>query len=334
MATKIIRENPMVLGAPRIYHDKLNKYSIKEALYNQFIITMQSMTEYENLPDTMPKHLYERYLLEYGWCCITQVKGELYAFMGGLGGELDAYYLPTICVVSNPYLNFTKELKIGEECIISMNDSKMQGVGVYYDFLCQMLTENLITMNMYDINKRMPNILQANDSSTEESARLFLKKIYDGDFSVIMGTTLFDSIKTLPFDSVQKMDFHSLIEYHQYILSLCYNYCGLDATFNMKKSTLNTAEVTVNHGALHAWTDNMMEFREKSVDKINKMYGTNIKVKLASGWSFDRMLENMQMVSANDRNIVSDEDNSKRLENEELDEETEKNNLLKKLRRE
>lgn len=325
MTTKIIRDNPQQMGLPRLYPDKLDKIKIKESLYKQFIITLQSMTEYENLPETMPKHLYERYLLEYGWCCVTMVNGKLYAFMGGLGGELNEYYLPTLCVVSNPYLKFSAELKIGEDCIISMNDSEMQGVGVYYNFLCQLLTENFITMNIYGINKRIPSIVQTNDSNTEESAKHYFKKIYDGDLSVITGTTLFDSIKSLPFDNAAKMDFKSLMEYHQYILSLCYNYAGLDATFNMKRAYTNENEISVNHAALHAWTDNMMEFRKQSVDKINKKYGTNIKVKLASGWNIDRVLENIQMISDQSENFTDI------IKNDELDEEMERNKLLEKI---
>lgn len=322
MATKIIYENPLQMGKPLTYNETLNKISIKDSLKKQFIRVLQSMTEYEGLPESMPKHLYERYMLEFGWTCVTEVEGKLYAFMGGLGGELNAYYLPTICVVSNPYLKFSKELEIGKECIIAMNDSYMQGVGIFFDYLTQLLTENYVTMNMYGINKRIPAVFQTSDSNIKDSIDNYLNKIYEGKISAVVGQTLFESLKTLPYENSSRMDFKQLIEYHQYILSLCYNYCGLDATFNMKREYVGSHETSINHAALHAWVDDMMEFREENCKNINDMYGTKIKVRLSSGWSLDRMLENIR---DNKTNIISDQ-------SENLDEETERNNLLNKLK--
>ena len=47
----------------------------------------QQMFSWEGLPDTIPPRMLEVYLQTNGNVCITEVKGDLYAFTGGPGGE-------------------------------------------------------------------------------------------------------------------------------------------------------------------------------------------------------------------------------------------------------
>ena len=84
-----------------------------------------------------------------------------------------------------------------------------------------------------------------------------------------------------------------LIESIQYIKANWYNEIGLNAQFNMKREALNSAETTLNDDILHPTIDVMLQCRKKAVEKINKMFGTNITVELNSVWEQNKIEEDL-----------------------------------------
>ena len=59
----------------------------------------------------------------------------------------------------------------------------------------------------------------------------------------------------------------------------------------MKRESLNTTESQLNDDALMPFIDDMIKNREEGLDKFNKMFGTNIRVKKSSAW-MDNQIEN------------------------------------------
>ena len=114
----------------------LNYKFAREYLYNKdryldnyiddMLIKVNQMFHYENLPDTIPKRILEKYLTESGYCIFTKHNDKFVILQGGLGGELNEYYEYTKCIVSNPYLKLNKEYTINEDCILIRNDSRMK----------------------------------------------------------------------------------------------------------------------------------------------------------------------------------------------------------------
>ena len=74
------------------------------------------------------------------------------------------------------------------------------------------------------------------------------------------------------------------VETYQFWLANFYNSIGVNANFNMKRERLNTAEVNINDSALFVNVVNMLNNRQKAVEKINKMFGTNITVEISDEW--------------------------------------------------
>ena len=105
---------------------------------------MQSAFKWNNLPETIPQKWLEILLMVNGFAFITKVNGNLYAFYGGLGGEPDPYYQPTICVVANPALKFNKECKIGVDGVLVNNDTLRRGIIPIIGKYAGLLTENTI----------------------------------------------------------------------------------------------------------------------------------------------------------------------------------------------
>ena len=200
-----------------------------------------------------------------------------------MGGEPDAYYMPTIVTVSNPYLKFNKELKIGKDCIVVPSDKLYLGLMGLHNRYASLLTENTISLRLADINARSRNVISAPDDNTARSARAYLDGLERGELGVIGENGFLEGIKVQ--DGGQMNDtLTNLIEYHQYTLANWYNALGIEANFNMKREALGANETQQNRAVLLPLIDNMLECRKLGLEQVNSMFGTNITVELASSW--------------------------------------------------
>ena len=244
----------------------------------------QSMFVYEGLPDTIPVQWLESYLQRNGSCCIAEHEGKLYALLGNAGGELDEYYQPTIYTVANPALNISKSYKIGEECVYCRNDYDALGLTPLVSRYCGLMTENLLTVRISDINMRMMNLLSAPDDNTLQSTKQYLKDLEDGKLGVVGETPFFEGLK-LQSKGVGNGDYMiQFIELQQYLKGSMYNELGINANFNMKREALSGEEVALNDDALMPLIDDMLKQRRAMCDELNAMFGLNVSVDYGSTW--------------------------------------------------
>lgn len=256
----------------------------------------QSMFKYDGLPDTITKRDLEMLLQINGFACFADVKGDLYAFYGGLGGEPNAYYRPTICTVANPALKYNKNLVIDKDCVIVSNDALRIGMMPLFNRYASAMAENDLTMRMQNINTRIPALISAPDDRTKESAEKYISDVEKGKLSIIASSDLFDGIRTSPYTaqgSTSKMS--DLIEYHQYLKASWYNDIGLNSNYNMKRESIMAEEAKMNDDALLPLVDNMLEERQIGLEKVNAMFGTNISVSLASSWEDQQEINDMPL---------------------------------------
>lgn len=264
--------------------NQLNKYMLAKTL---------SMFEYENLPATIPARELEKLLQRNGYAFITKAPdGELYAFTGGLGGETDVYGNATQIVIANPALKYNATLDIKKDGVLFYNDDMAAGLLAFYEKQNTLLAENEINMVVWGYNSRTQKLISAPDDKSKESADLYVKKIIDGELSVIGENALFDGVKVQPANNSSGNGVSQMIEYHQYIKSCLFNEVGLPSNFNMKKERLISSEIDQAEDSLFPLVYNMMENRIAAVNLINEMFGTNIKVGFGSVWA----LKNKKLV--------------------------------------
>ena len=253
-----------------------------EITYNK---TM-AMFKYHNLPGTIPCYELENLLQKNGFACVAQVEGSLYAFDGGLGGEPDVYYRPTICTVANPALKLTRDFEIDKDCVIVKNDSNMVGLSHTIAKYNTLLAENEITMLIALINSRMNIIFSGADSATKASAEQYLNMIVQGKLGVISDNAFLESLKIQIGSTTRNNVFEDLIRLNQYLKAGLNNAIGLNSNSAMKKERLITAEIDVNNTALYPLIDDMLECRRIAIEKINAMFETDISVELNSSWDY------------------------------------------------
>lgn len=241
------------------------------------------MFKYSGLPETLPQEELEKILLCNGYAFVTKHEGELYAFSGALGGELDAYYRPTKVIVANPWLKLNKNYDIRKDGVLIKNDSMLMGVKPLMDKWSTLLVENQITLNMQSINQRVLTILSASDDKTKESAEEFIKKIQNGDMSVITGNAMFEGVQSHSVGQTNGR-ITDLIEYQQWLTSKLHMELGINDQGNMKRERLVTDEVRQSEEGLSILVDNMFVERELAVNLINEMFDTSITVEFDGVW--------------------------------------------------
>lgn len=268
-----------------VYYNPRNKRENIDDYVFYLLDRTQMMFKWTGLPDTIPQRMLEIYIQTCGVCCIAEVQGELYAFFGGLGGEPDVYYQPTIFTVANPALNFSKNLKIDEECVIIRNDGLMKGLIPLFRKYSSQLVENELTLHLLDVNSRTPSLISAADDRTRASAEKYQKDIEDGKPAIIAETAFFDGVRVQPYaNSIHGSSVIDFIEYQQYLKSSMWQELGLDSNFNMKREALNSAETNLNKDVLLPLVDDMLKERQEACDRINKMFGLNVSVEFDSSW--------------------------------------------------
>ena len=273
------------------YNHARNLIYSKDIALNDFIDNMlikcNQMFVYKNLPDSIPKRVLERFLLENGYCIFTKENDKFIILSGSLGGELNEYYEYTKCIVSNPYLKLNKEYTIDDDCVLIRNDSKMKGLIPLLEKYGVLCGDCEVSINMLTNNLRTQFFISANDDKTKQNAELFIKKLVDGELSVIGENQFLDGVKVHNVSS-QANCIQQFIELNQYLKASAFNEIGLDANFNMKRERLTVNEVELNTSILIPLADNMLEERKNAIELINKKYGLNIEVDLSSVWKMQK----------------------------------------------
>lgn len=287
---------------PNNLYDFKNKDKCIDNKISYMLARTQSMFSYAGLPDTLNARIIELYLQVNGNLCITDIGEDiinksghteltpgLYAFTGGMGGKYDVYYMPTLYTVSNPYLNYSKNLKIDDDCIVIPSDSMYYGLLPLFQKYATALTENELSMNIATIVLRLQALISAGDDNTKKSAEKYLNDIISGKIGIIGENAFFENdLKVTPYATTgAHTTIQNIIELEQYLRATWYNDLGLNSNYNMKRESINSGESQLNNDALLPLVDNMLKCRQDGFNKVNKKYGTNIKVELNSSWQYN-----------------------------------------------
>ena len=298
----------------RLINGKIMEYVIDkrrsaQSYINYMLIRLQKMFKYENLPETIPREMLESYLLQNGTCFVTKEAGDLYAFRGSFGGEPDPYYRPTLYVVANPALKLSKTYDLWKDGVLMRNDSLWIGLFPLMARYSSLLAENVITIRSADIMLRILALLTAPDDRTREAAEIYLKKIEKGELGAIAENRFFDGVKMQSPPSNNGSYLTQFIELQQYLKASFFNEIGLNANYNMKREAIMESESALNKDSLLPLCDEMLRCRKEDIDKVNEMYGTEIRVDFDSAWkqNVEEMNAEMRFLNGSE---VNDEGNT------------------------
>ena len=140
-----------------------------------------------------------------------------------------------------------------------------------------------------------------------------MKKLESGDLNILMNNAFLDNVKLLN-NNVNSDLIYRLIEVLQYLKASCLHELGINANYDLKRTVTTKSDIDINLDYLIPLVDNMLLARKSAIEKVNKMYGTDIKVYLHSTW-LNEKLKSEELI----HNINPDDLESEKTENETLD---------------
>ena len=245
---------------------------------------------FENIPDTINETFLKYTLYLYGKITFFRDDdGTLLALNGAPSGQPDVYYIPENMIVSNPRLTKSYNLKRDDDCVVVYCSdidryNQIDTYGGLYTLIVKtatMLADGDLSISVAQKNKRLINILAAEDQNTKNSIDIVIKKQYDGEPYAVVMKSLIDNVQSVPIiEKGTNQDLMQLIEAQQYILSHFYESLGLQTHDQMKRERLITAEVNDNDNIAKLNIDNILASIQAGLVEVNNKFGTEITVKL------------------------------------------------------
>ena len=236
-----------------------------------------SMFEWENLPDSMDERFLEMTLFEDGQAIVFRddVMGML-GLQVMIGGPLNVYRVPinrrayAVNGYQNPDLT-------PENSVIVFNN--MLRTNSYRDvmFFARKLYEVDRAIDVNVKGQKTPKVILCDENERLTMLNLFMK--YDGNQPFIFGTKNLDlkSIQTLDTSSPYLSD--KLYQLKTQIWNEALTYLGISNVNFNKKERLVSDEVLRNSGSTVSSRYTRLNMREKAADEINRMFGTDIRVR-------------------------------------------------------
>lgn len=270
--------------------NKINSY-ISDYLLNNAL----SIFKYDGLPDNIKAVDLEKNLLRFGKILFTKWHDEFYIFSYSETGKQNYLGEYTKFQVNNPYIQ-CNEIFSDDNAVRIFNTDTHEPLINLMGMYSELLTESYITLNMADINSRIPFFISARDNATKASAEIFVKQILDGKQGVIAEQPLFDSLKINPLTDHENIS--QIVELNKFFYSDYFQKIGLTNLYNNVHDRISATETEFTATSIYPYVDNMKRNRDIAVEKINSMFGLSVTVEFSSSW--DYRIKNGDNLSKND----------------------------------
>lgn len=231
-----------------------------------------------------PQKEIETRLLLNGYCGYIDdiLKGEMVA-SGSLSGVTQYYDEFTNFTYSAPTARGGTKT-IGNKCVIINNTSLRNPL---FPMICRyssLLAHSEISLKVALINLRESNTFCAENQETADSVREYHKKIYNGALDVIIDDSLVNSVQNITSQQTKTSIISDCIDARNEILRAFFNEIGVRYTRD-KSERMTTTEVDNDDQMLLINIMDMLHQREEACKQINKIFKTNISVKLSDEFS-------------------------------------------------
>lgn len=263
------------------YEDNYNYW------FNKLLAFCLNLFVYDGLPKSLKAREIEGNLIITGYSLVIPKRSKLYAIQSEPYGY-NEYLNPNEATWANPVLG-SGTVKIGETAEIIYNSPLQYAIlgrrtdGGLYTFIAHyasLLADTNSTASMYSVNARMPYIPVSKSDSVTASIKKFFNMLRLGKRAIITDDYIIDSVKSIDIGKGSGNDnMMSWLQATDKILEQFYRDIGIKFS-NQKKENLTESEVNVNDQLRLISLDQMLREREEGINRVNTLFGTNIKVKI------------------------------------------------------
>ena len=244
--------------------------------FNRLVELSVSMFEWQGLPETVDPRYLELHLFQNG--SMVYFRDEV---MGDLcldciaNGQFDVYGNPISRRAYSSYNQYQKTLNESDSVIIWNNYLRQPSV-----LDVKMFAKRLYNLDrIIDVNanaQKTPVLIQGTEKQRLTLVNLY--KEFDGNAPFIFGDKNLDlnSLRAISTNAPYVAD--KLYQLKTQIWNEALTYLGISNLNIQKKERMITDEVQRNQGGTIASRYSRLEARREAVDKINRMFGTDISV--------------------------------------------------------
>lgn len=283
------------MNIERLNQNIKKMYSVNEVAegYNYWFFKLLGividMFEYDNLPEGLTKRDIELNLVMTGHAAVIRKStGKYFVPLSHLYGY-DEYYQPVWMVFANPVVQRPYQYNIGEDTEVIYNNSLKDsiyyvkadtGLSTFVSRYARQLADIEATINIYAVNSRLVSIPVTNDNSVKESIKLFFKSLALGKRNIVSDSTIVEKFRNIDINRSNIKDgINDWLLARDKVLEQFYRDLGIKMN-NQKKAQVNEEEVEANDQLLLINTHDMLAAREEGLDRVNKLFGLDMSVRL------------------------------------------------------
>lgn len=229
--------------------------------------------------DGIPQKEIETALMIGGMCGITnKYKKKLAAFNGYYAGTPTVYYdrFEDFSVHSPVYSGV---LKVGKQVAVIENNSVRNSVMPLVNKYASLLAHCDVTLINVLINMRDKTIPVASTAAEKTALENYRNSLCNGKVVPILDPA-FSMAKFITVPNTDNSQLKDLMETRRDLLNAFYNDIGVKTSWN-KKGNMISEEVEANDSMLLLNLNDMLAARQKGVEMVNEMYGTNWTVDIS-----------------------------------------------------
>lgn len=246
---------------------------------------------WENTGDVQPKEIEQRLLLQ-GHCGITKLESDnqLTAMYGHFYGVTKYNDEWTNYTVRCPIYSGTRE--IGKDIVVINNNALRNPAYPLVHHYAIILAHTEVTLVNCLVNARdAGGIPVVGTEKQKQSVAEYQGKIFNGQYGTVTDIGNL-GIEYLGSDRKTGQDLMDIIETREKIIKSFYSDIGVRSAFEKRNNTV-MAEVEADTSLLLLNLSDMLHYREKGAEDVNKMFGTNWTVHIAE--EIDYSTENQRV---------------------------------------
>lgn len=270
---------------------------------------------WENTGDVQPKEIEQRLLLQ-GHCGITKLESDnqltaMYGNFYGVTKYIDEWSNYTVrCPI------YSGAREIGKDIVVINNNSLRNPAYHLVHHYAIILAHTEVTLVNCLVNARdAGGIPVVGTEKQKQSVAEYQGKIFNGQYGTVTDIGNL-GIEYLGSDRKTGQDLMDIIETREKIIKSFYSDIGVRSAFEKRNNTV-MAEVEADTSLLLLNLSDMIHYREKGAEEVNKMFGTNWTVHIAE--EIDYSTENQRVafdtgteihVKENPNDTTNDKENS------------------------
>lgn len=245
--------------------------------------------KYENLPDTIPRDALENYILTFGYGGITKANLDGEEILVAVpctkyGVGLYPMYEP-LAQYCTPLIQGSN-LKVGIDIVIVKNNSYQISCDNIVKRYARQLADFDATINILTSNTRMAVLPSFDNEESAESYKAVMVANRLGQVDTVLDKSFIQKGTFTPFANMSTTaKINDVVSARNEILRTFLSEIGI-TTANDKRERMVVDEVNVNSQMLLFNVADMLECRQRAIDEVNALYGTNITVDLSDEYKF------------------------------------------------